>query len=137
MTDPWLVDALAEVRRIAALPDADAYPALQAYLDRWQEEPDGSPTMGDLLGDPDWERRELRKAMILLRAALGKEIEGGAKILTWHANRFKEEADRLQRDYPMAWAEVESEGAQLVLDATERALALEAAASALPRRRTR
>jgi hypothetical protein len=76
--DPWLVDALRDMRKIAALPDSEAYGELEAWLDRWQLAQE-EPTMGDLLGDPEWDKREVRLAMIRLRANISHEYAGKTK----------------------------------------------------------
>ena len=118
MNIPWLVDALREIRRIALLSDSEAYPALQAYLDRRQTDPEDGPTMGDLLDDPDWDRQELRKAMIRLRAAIRTETRGGDKVLTWHATYMRSEAERLGSAFSSEIrAEVADEVAALQRDA--------------------
>jgi hypothetical protein len=116
--DPWLVEALQAIRRIAALSGGEAYPALQDYLDRWQAEPGENPTMGDLLGDPEWDRQELRKDMIRLRAAIRNKIHGGDRVLTWHATYIRGEAERLGSAYPHEiYAEFADELAALQRDA--------------------
>jgi hypothetical protein len=135
MTDPWLVDALRDMRKIAALADSEAYPALQDWLDRWQLAEEGGPTMGDLLGDPEWDKREVRLAMIRLRANIRHEYADKAKILTWHANQMRTEVARLRADFPAACQEMEGELAALEAEATARAEQLEARIRALPGRR--
>jgi hypothetical protein len=133
MTDPWLMDALRDMRRITALRDNEAYPALEAWLDRWQLA-QGLPTMGDLLNDPDCDRREVREAMVRLRTNIQKEYVGKAKILTWHASQMRTEVARLRQDFPRASQDMDAELTALETDALARAEQLAERIRALPER---
>jgi hypothetical protein len=55
VTDLCLVDPLRDMRNIAAMCDSEAYPALEAWLDRPQLAEEVGLTLGDLLGDPEWD----------------------------------------------------------------------------------
>ena len=132
MTDLCLVDPLRDMRNIAAMCDSEVYPALEAWLDRWQLAEEGGPTMGDLLGDPEWDKREVRLAMIRLRANISHEYASKAKTLTWHANQMRTEVARLRADYPQ---EMDADLTALETDAKARAEQLEARVHALPSRR--
>jgi hypothetical protein len=93
---------------------------------------DGGPTMGDLLGDPEWDRREVRLAIIRIRANIQHDYAGKAKILTWHATQMRPKVARLRQDYPAACQDMEAELAALEVEAMARAEQLEARARALP-----
>ena len=70
-----------------------------------------------MLGDPEWDKHEVRLAMIRLRANIRHEYAGKAKILTWHANQMRTEAARLRAEYPAACQEMDAELTALDLEA--------------------
>ena len=90
--------------------------------------------MGDLLGDPEWDKREVRLAMIRLRANIQHEYTG-RKTLTWHANQMRSDVARLRSDYPEACREMDADLTALDLEAQARAAQLEERVRGLPVRR--
>jgi hypothetical protein len=135
VTDLCLVDPLRDMRNIAAMCDSEAYPALEAWLDRPQLAEEVGLTLGDLLGDPEWDKREVRLAMIRLRANIHHEYAGKARILTWHANQMRTEVARLRADFPAACQLMDAELTALHLEAQARAEQLEERVRPLPVRR--
>jgi hypothetical protein len=93
--------------------------------------------VGDQLGDPEWDKREVRLAMIRLRGHIRHEYADKAKILAWHANQMRSEVARLRTDYPKAVRRWRPSSPRLRWRRWSRAEQLEARVWALPIRKHR